>query len=274
MADRLPDVPRIFVCLVEADIEDVVAYCRGEASATRLGAEQDDEPSDYYKFAEIYELHGDAAQVDQTFGPELSYLGQFPHLTGLNAYPLRGWRRVSRLRSNPRFVLWEESLDTVGPQDHYNLQFWTGGRVIRVLSQISDYPMDDNIALHLGINFEPPEHSFTILDENRQRSVSYGGGDKKTFWQKGDPWGFEDVGAYRTEPPRKRIGRDRICHYLEKFEIDPEATFERRELDDPVLFTTDHEGVSATIYPELADRYNQLHEPPNWIERIADGRWF
>lgn len=166
---RLPNVPRIFVCLIEADIEDVLGYCRGEATATRLRAEQD---TDLHTFAEIYERVGDAAQIDQAFGPELSYLAQFSQLKRLTEYPLRGWRRVSRIRSNPRFILWECALDTVDVQDHYNLQFWTGGHVFRILSQISQYPVDDQLALHLGINFKPPEHAFTAMDDNRQRSVS------------------------------------------------------------------------------------------------------
>lgn len=101
-----------------------------------------------------------------------------------------------------------------------------------------------------------------------------GGGERKIFWQKGEPWDFEDTSEYEQRPPRQKMDRNRICTYLEKLGIDPEATFERRELDEPVLFTTDHEGASATKYPELADRYIQLQEPPNWIERIADGRWF
>ena len=274
--DRLPDVPRIHCYLVEAELEDVLGYCRGEATASRLSDEADPVESPYYKFSEIHELTGEAAGIDRPFAPETSYLAQFPRFASLSSYPLRGWRRVSQVRSNPRFVLWEGHFDSVRPMLETELQVWTGGACYLFFSQIAPYPGDQELLDCLHINFPAGAHGLIACDAERMRKVVYSPTEsgRKRFWQKGPTWGFEDTEAYETLPPRHRLTRNRLCTYLERLGVDPEATFGRRELDNPVLFTTDHEGVSASRFPDLAERYCRQHEESLWTQKIIEGKWF
>lgn len=271
-APRLPGIARFHVCFVEAELDEVAAYIRGEATGAYENGVADGDP----RPMRVYELHGTDAGIDRRFGPEADYLGRLPGYDFLETtFPLRGWRRISRVRSNPRFVMWENHLDDIQIQTEYNLQYWTGGTVYRVFSQIAPYPLDPAQAAWLSVNYAAPGHIIKMLQADRMRSVSYGqhSAGRKSFWQKGAPWGFEDVARYAARPPRDRLTRNVICGYLDHLEIDPEATFERRELDDPILFTTDHEGTPAWTHPDEALRYRRGLEHPNWIDRIADGTW-
>ena len=189
----------------------------------------------------------------------------------LNSYEADRWRRVSRLRCNPRFVLYEEYLDHVTMQMEMNLQYWTGGRAYLIYSQTAPYPLDPDHARKLHLPDAPGSHGFVALDSDRMRRVFYQTEARPRYFAKGAPWDIED--SYVGLKPRERITRDRLCIYMERLGIDPEATFERRELDDPVLFTQDHSGNPASGYPEEAARYDAMIER-GWIGNIIDGRWF
>lgn len=271
-AMRLPGIARFHVCFVEAELEEVAAYIRGEATASHENGVADGDP----RPMRVYELCGAAARIDRPFGPEADYLGRLPGYNFLETtFPLRGWRRISRVRSNPRYVMWENPLDDVQIQSEYTLQYWTGSTVYRVFSQIAPYPIDPAQAAWLSVNYAAPGHIFRMLQSDRMRSVSYGehSAGRKSFWQKGAPCAFEDSARYASRPPRERLTRNVICSYLDHLGIDPEATFQRRELDNPILFTTDHQGTPAWTSAEDAQRYRQSLERPHWTERLVDKTW-
>ena len=269
---RLAARPRIGCLLVEADYADVLDRVRGEATAAHESGLKDPATA-----IELFELHGDAAQVHRPFGREAHYWAELPGLEFISdVFDLRGWRRVSRLRCNPGFVLFEEELDTVRPFMDLDLAVWTGGRVFGVMSQIAPYGLSLEHEAKLMVNFAVGQHTFLAVDQARKRSVSYlasgTGAGSKRFHAQGEPWDFED--SYEGLKPRERITRDRICLYLERLGIDPESLFERRELDDPVLFTTDHAGPSACIYRDAADRYRRSINGDTDLQKIQAGTWF
>ena len=259
-AFRLPGVPRLCCILVKAELADVLGFVRAEAQLQERP---------------IYELHGEEAQVGRSFGPQVSHLTQFPDRDFIkDTFALRGWRRISRLRANPKFVLFEEHLDQVTDVNLRHLQFWTGGDAYLIRSQIAPYGLQKEHAIVLGVVDAIGEHAFCAASENAMRSISYisWSGPKKELHQWGEPWDFED--SFEGVDPSDCLSRDRICSYLDRLGINSEATFDRRELDDPVLFTEDHHGTRVGDDPEAGERYREMVEGIGWFPRVQSGIWF
>ncbi len=258
-AHRLAGVPRLCCILVEADLDDVLNFVRGDATANDLT---------------LNELRGEAAQVERSFGPQASHLTQFPDRDFIrDTFALRGWRRVSRLRSNPKFVLFEEHLDQVTDVNLRHLQFWTGGTAYLLRSQIAPYGLDKEHATVLGVVDAIGEHVFTAARSDAMRSISYiSWVGPKELHQWGSEWDFED--DYDGVDPSLCVTRDRICAYLDRIGINPEATFDRRELDDAVLFTEDHEGAPLEHDAEAGARFKDMVEGVGWFPRVQAGIWF
>ncbi|MEM1274271.1 MAG: hypothetical protein AAGF88_10665 [Pseudomonadota bacterium] len=271
MPNRPPVVPRLACILVEADVEAVLGFIRGEATARR----QDAEAQGGAAFCDIHEISGADAQIHRPFGPQASHLTQFPDQKFIETtFDLRGWRRVSRPKSNPNFVLYEEFLDHVTDVHARHLQHWTSSKTYLIQSQIAPYPtLTREQSIVLGVVDAIGEHVFTAIDDHKMRSLSYirwDGPMQLNMW--GAPLPFED--SYDDLHSSEVLTRSRIYTYLERLGIDPVATFERRELTDAVLFSEDHPGPSASGYPDEADRYRDMVEGEGWFPKVAAGHWF
>ena len=256
---RLPGVPRLCCILVQAELADVLSFVRAEAQLQPRA---------------LHELTGPDARVDRSFGPQAAHLTQFPDRDFIrDTFALRGWRRVSRLRSNPEFVLFEEHLDQVTDVNLRHLQFWTGGPAYLVRSQIAPYGLNKEHATVLGVVDAIGEHVFTAARADAMRSISYiSWVGPKELHEWGTPWDFED--SHEGVDPALCLTRDRICSYLERIGIDPEASFDRRELDDTVLFTEDHPGTPVAPDPAAGERYREMVEGIGWFPRVQAGTWF
>lgn len=257
---RLWRINRLCCILVKADIEDVLSFVRAEATAREMT---------------LHELHGEEAQVERAFGPQTSFLTQFPDQEFIReTFSLRGWRRVSRLLANPKYVMFEEHLDQVTDVNLRHLQFWTGGETYLIRSQTAPYGLNKEHAIALGVVDAIGEHGFTAATCDSMRSLSYISwtGTKKELHTFGEPWEIED--SYEGVAPSQVITRNRICYYLDRLGINPEATFDRRELGDAVLFTEDHHGTPMTPDPSGAERFLEMTEGVGWFPKVQLGIWF
>ena len=224
----------------------------------------------------LRELRGRSAYVSRSFGPQASHLTQFPDQKFIeDTFPLRGWRRVSRLACNPKFVLFEEHLDQVTDVNARHLAHWTGGTAYLIRSQIAPYGLNREHSIVLGVPDDVGEHVFTAMNSDGMRSMSYiswnGPSMELHVW--GEPWPFEDAEDENLDKDAF-ISRNRICTFLERVGIDPESAFERRELEDPILFSEDHPGVAMPPAPDAAARYKSMVEDAGWFEKVQAGIWF
>lgn len=286
---RLADTPCFAVCFVETDLEHLADYFRGEAcEVERRGGHPSFEVRG--DAAGIGGPFGyDSSLIVNPFKDEI------PYLTGVQKekmvrneerilsrlpewYPLRGRTRLSRLRCNPRWIMIEQYCNSIEPVMEHSLQQWTHGATYRFISQIGRDPTED-MGLHYGIdNATGPgpgptpqlsqdryfiHHLMTYVAPGAEvydttRYVQVYRDDRMKFTQSGKLLPFEKPETYQVSPPRNRLTRDIICSYLDAIGIDPEATFGRRELDDPILFTSDHPGIPCLSYTEHADRYRRF----------------
>ena len=140
--DRLPTVPRIFSILIEAELDSGLGFIRGEATSAEIRPQEGQDPSHSSIEVDKMELHSETAQIHRPFGREFYHNGKVPQMAFIaEDCDSRGWHRLSRLRSNPRFVLYREDLDRVTMKVECDLQRWTRGKTCRVFSQIAPYPL-------------------------------------------------------------------------------------------------------------------------------------
>ena len=263
---RLDNIPSFHACFVASDLEDVASYFRGLCHHMLAN-----------EYGLRYEVSGKGAVIEQPcFGPELD---NYPNVDWLaDIFPLRGYARISRVRSNPRFTMIEMAMNRF-PDFHFEETFheWTGADTYRIWSSISKDPcnqtptrinMPVSEIAHGLFYYGPGVGRWLACTKN---STGY------KFHNRGPLLSFENPDHYQKRYLRDRLNRNIICEYLEALGIDPEATFDRRELDDPILYTADHIGNTAAKYTDEGQRYEAFRErckmlTPTELLRLAGNR--
>ncbi len=108
-------------------------------------------------------------------------------------------------------------------------------------------------------------HGFSFHEngmQNRYMEYKKNIHDGTEFTNSGMMQPFENREYYKAKRTKDRMTRAIICEYLAKLDIDALSVFERRELDNPYLYTADHEGQSCSIYEEDRLRYRK------WCDEI------
>lgn len=241
---QMPIVQAVFV---QADISSVLARFRGES----LSAEEIDEDGVIW-----WEVTGEDARIKEPLGFEA--LWQPDVLPWLESrYAVRGSERVSVVRSNPEFVLVEEACSIPNPYRSQDLKDWVGAPIYEFFSAIGPNPMQDVPDKVFG-ETHFPQH---IMFASNQDNVRYVSTSKEGSWKfesRGEMLPFERPEYYQRRFVKDRFNREIMGEYLAQLGIDPEATFVRRELDDPHLFTVDHEGDRLVSYQADKERYQKL----------------
>ena len=250
-------VPLIHVTIIEKNRSDAEAFFRGFFLDQKLNAiEFQGEDAQPYSM-----LRGAVARVDEYFGDILRVLhgDREWYKFYFNVY---GLMRISRPRSNPQLTVVEGSDNRSWPLIPKDASLFLGCRVHYVYSQIG-YDISNLDPRAQGPYIPEAEtrecfaHIWATYDNGClvRRVAAYYELKKYRFNEEGVPLYFEDPEKYNMRLVRDRLNRQLICEYLDALGIDPEGTFERRELVDPVLFTVDKAGELLDSYVEDLKRY-------------------
>ncbi|MHA3916458.1 hypothetical protein [Halovulum sp. GXIMD14793] len=253
MNEPLPDIPVISVIFVRTTFDEVASYYRGE-----LLSAQESDPE-----REFYELRDEAAKIELGFGPDTDLCHIDKRMA--EAYSLRGSVRVSIVRSNPSLVMVEQRANVVLPFEDQRLHQWTGCGVFQFWSTIGEDPLKKLAPklFHLG---PIPENGFSYIDKNTGRHVcAYQDNTKAVYNSSGEPLDFERPSNYKKRRKLDRVNRELIFEYMSAIGVDPVATFLRRELDSPILFSSDHGGTPVTRYVKERDRYIEYCREQNLL---------
>ncbi|MCW3783547.1 hypothetical protein OM960_18570 [Defluviimonas sp. CAU 1641] len=259
--ERLPDQAKLGFFLVEAPLKTVESLFRGIVlEIKRNMIEVQGEPDKPYSM-----LREDRARIGEPFDYAFQYDVDRERFLRKpqwyqNLFPLRGIFRLSRVRSNLELVLVEfEGLGGTWPLFDLNISI-VSGAVVYKFSSTTRYTIYDS-----SPSYDPPRipsqpvafNSMSLVrPDGLVRSITAGKQNGKSFFrQYGDPLPFENPDHYKKRIKTERFNRNILCDYLEALGVDPEATFDRRELDDPVLFTIDPDGELLDPYVEDLERW-------------------
>lgn len=266
---RLPDIPRIAVQLIQTDIEQVEAYFRGKYLDLKLNSIeiQGEDPQPYSI------LRGSEAGAENQF----QHPGEIPYLKYAwvrERFKTWGLHRISRPRSNPEFVMIEGNGNLT--------QFFVSDHMAQAFDQpvytfFSAIGWDDFDAHLYSPEFKLPKgelftHEFSAKRGTKLRDVlAIHDEGRYQFRQTGEPEWFERIEHYECRKIKDRLNRNVICEYLERMGIDPEGTFERRELDDAVLFTIDEFGEPLDGFTEDLEKFRAIELPGPKVTFLAPG---
>ena len=263
--EPLPSLPWIEAVFVKASLDKVAAYFRGWCASTMA---RDTEDDDFWSgdpmaaIAEslpsipdrtLYEVSGAAAGIAQPFGPDVQELSGFARfgedISWLpQKFPVRGSHRISVVRSNPAFVMIEGAMNGALNTFAETLHRWTGDPALRVWSHTGPNPMLD-LPVMLRPNSSGPDHGFSLHAAGTKRWVHVQRRNRRLeFHSHGPVQPFENPGHYQKRFMKDRLSRAILFQYLVAFGLDPISIFERRELDDPLLYTSDHPGQDCSTY--------------------------
>jgi len=201
----------------------------------------------------LYEISGHAAQIANSFGPDTH---RYPPFTWLeNHFSLRGSHRISIVKSNQRFVFVETYCNLAWPYLEDTLRDWTGMNTYKFYSIEGPNPMLETPEyLELPTFF--PSNGFWSYYKGAQR---YLGVTKEAlrwnYFQDGQITPFEQPEHYTKRRRSDRMNREIVVEYMLALGIDPFSVFERRELEKPILFTSDHVGQTVDLYEAERQRY-------------------
>lgn len=260
VTDPLPDVPWLNGLFVKADRMEVASRFRGA-----MARDPDDPDAN-----EVYEVSGEDARVDLLFGPEMNLFKSVPpplvEITE-KTFELTGYARVSTVRSNPSWTFVEQHMDLEGEQ--YVFDDWLGVPNIRIWSLDGFFDPRRALGYDLYTGEQFPEvyggpwvrEGFSYHDEGTyKRWVEFGHDidEGTSFRRRGRPMWFEDTSHYDAKKRRDRMRRAILFEILEKLGIDGISVFGRRELDDPLFYTTRIKGQPCDIYLDERRRWNEL----------------
>lgn len=258
IVDQMQSLPYVQAIFVKAELDEVAAYYRG--MACHMLKDPDLPPG--------YELQGEAAGIKQLFGPETSMvdgsLYEGPKINWPNydwlpeRFPLRGFARLSQVGSNPAYVMVENYCNIYWPYLDNTLHDWSGAEVYRIWSAIGLNPCCKTPERIVHTNCFP-DNGFSYFGKDGRRDVSatkdY---DRYIFTNNGPHRPFENLGYYKKRLVRDRVNRKIMCEYMLALGIDPVSTFVDRDLLNPILFTSDHEGQECSVYVSECERYEEF----------------
>lgn len=242
----LSDRPVLQSLLVEAPLETVLSYFRGHcAHIAKEG------------IGIRYEVTGADAGIKQPFGPDHV---DAPYDWLEERFPLRGRYRASVVASNPRFVLVEIYCNLNQPYFEEEMADWTEANVYKFYSHIGHNPMlDAPNPIHLQTVF-PSNGFWSRVDKKvRYLGVEKNDGRWKVF-EDGELAAFETPGHYKKRLISNRMNRSILFEYMSKLGLDPYGIFERRELKDAVLYTSDCKGRHPETFEAARLKFNAYHD--------------
>lgn len=245
--DTIASHPCLSGIFIESTIEEVASYFRGEAANVV-----------YRGNGPLYEVHGDEANVADYFGPD-SHL--YPTIEWLEDYfLLRGSHRVSVVSSNPEFVFVETFCNSSWPYLAQTLHEWTAKTVLEISSSEGPNEMlQTPVKLHHPVVF--PESMFQMWHQSLQRSVIVSKESNRwSFRQTGDALPFENLNYYQSKRKVDRLNRAILFEYIASLGIDPFDVFIDRNLEKPILFTSDHVGQNVKIFESERRQYVEFGE--------------
>lgn len=250
--EPLPEIPWLDGAFVRSDLETVAARFRGELAsvAHNEGTGQ-------------YEVSGTAARIDiHPFGPELDSPMPPEAADRIAAqFPLRGFARVSRVRCAPDWVFVEGPMGVA--VDQLVLDDLVGAPCLAIWSGLFSAPYFPSAGAGTAMD------GFSYhADGAAVRSVEYCAdaslrGKRFTTW--GAVQSFETPAHYKARATADRMTRAILFDCLAALGLDAVSVFARRELDDPLLYTSDHPGLSCHVYVADRRRYRA------WGENLAAG---
>lgn len=244
--------PSVGGLFVEAPIDAVAAYFRCSYSFD-VKNDRDRVPA--------RELRGSAAQIDAHFGCDSVYFGDSVLMTEsyLEFFPLRGSRRISTVGCQREFTLVEVYNNTHRPFEGEWLSEYLGANTYEFWSIIGLNPMLKLLPHYQSASFL--EHFLYGFTKQGMRIVhNIKTEDKWKFDQEGEPLAFEDVRNYRKRMIKDRLNRELIFDYMQKLGLDPESIFLHRELEDPILFSSDLPGDRVKVDEKEFKRYLEWGE--------------
>ncbi|MBS8227907.1 hypothetical protein [Vannielia litorea] len=248
--DQLPEIPTINGLFVKAERDAVAARFRGAFAVT---AEDENE---------VYEVSGDDARIDLHFGPEMNRFKSAPRdLVDITerTFEISGFARVSKVRCNPLWTFVEQAVPLEGEQ--YIFDEWLGVPSIAVWSL--DGIWDAYGALHYGDVEEAPaiREGFSYHEEGantRWVELISNAHDGTSFTRRGQPMWFEDPSHYEAKKTRDRMSRTILFEILGKLGVDAVSVFGRRELDDPLFYSTRIRGRSCAGFQDERRRLDDI----------------
>ncbi len=211
--------------------------------------------------SDIFELQGEAARIGEEFGPDLNLFKSAPRdlvAFAESTFAVTAYARVSRLRSNPGWVLVEMPKPLESEQ--YIFDVWLGVRSIAVWSL--DRFWDARAELVYGHVLEQPSirEGFSYHEDGTNRRwVEYSSNehDGVRFQRRGKPLWFEELSNYEAKEARDRISRRILFEYLERLEIDAVSVFGCHELEEPFLYSTRFVGKHCREFQSDRRRFSE-----------------
>ena len=241
--DPLPELTWIEGAFVRADLASVLSRFRGEMAAV----------------GNQFEATGEKAGIQSPLGME-----PFPHMNprlrekSEKGFSVHGFARVSVPRCNPNWTFVEAPF-SVSSQNFFLHEWCQNAPILHIWSGLFTY------SLSLSEAETPSEmHGFCYEAEgHKMRWMEWKRDDEGTrLITRRKPVSFENVAHYKSKRTRDRMNRSVLFEILENLEIDPVSVFDRRELEDPHLFTSEPRGTSCNDYIEDRDRYRRFVDRP------------
>lgn len=241
--DALPELPWIEGGFVRADLGEVLSRFRGEMAS--VGGQ--------------FEAIGDQAQIQSALGME-----SFPHMhkrlreKSEKGFAVHGFARVSVPRCNSSWTFVEAPFGM--SSQNFSVHEWCqNAPMLHIWSGHFTYEID------LSETHDPTEmHGFCYEAEGRQRRWMEWKRDNEgtRLVSRRDPMSFETTSHYESKRTGDRMNRAVLFEILENLEIDPVSVLERRELDDPHLYTSERRGTSCNSFVDDRNRYRRFIDRP------------